>query len=197
MFRQPRNFCQESTVSEETDLCCVTSPLVSRAACVCIFCVRACACIHCTSCLPSLVESPNLLNMECLNELDLLPDTPSLSVPDVKPLLLDSSTSCSLPPVMGLPSSQHSYYEPGLGSEANQISFIEQQQVKLRQTQQLQQQKLLELQQTILQAQLLKTKLSLASITVSSSGERGKHAYQHNAHTRAHTHRHRWMWEEC
>lgn len=126
--------------------------------------------------MPSPVESSNLLNMDCLSELDLLPDTPTLSVPDVKPLLLDSSSSsasCAMPPIMGMPSAQHSYhaYDPSLGSEVAQISFIEQQQAKLRQTQQLQQQKLLELQQTILQAQLLKTKLSLASIAVPSNGE--------------------------
>ena len=156
-------------------LCLCRSPVC--AVYICMFCVCVSPrCVYSTHWMPSLVESPNLLNMDCLNELDLLPDTPTLPVPDVKPLLLDSST-CAMPAVMGMPSSQHSYhaYEPGLGSEASQISFIEQQQVKLRQTQQLQQQKLLELQQTILQAQLLKTKLSLASIAVSSSGEPSTH----------------------
>ena len=119
------------------------------------------------------LESSTLLNIDCLNELDLLSDPPPL---DVKPLMVGSSSSaCSMAPVVSMPSAPHSYlsYDPSLGSEVGQIGFIEQQQVKLRQTQQLQQQKLLELQQTILQTQLLKTKLSLASMAVSSSGEQG------------------------
>lgn len=152
-------------------------------------CARVLVRVSCRSpCMPSLVASSSLLNMDCLSELDLLQDTPSLAVPDVKPLLLDSSSSssCGLPPAMGLPSAPHTYhsYEPSLGSEVGQISFIEQQQVKLRQTQQLQQQKLLELQQTILQAQLLKTKLSLASIAVSSNGNQTPPTAR--THTRTH-----------
>ena len=141
--------------------------------------------------MPSLAAASSLLNMDCLSELDLLQDTPSLAVPDVKPLLLDSSSSsCAMPPAMGLPSAPHTYhsYEPSLGSEVGQISFIEQQQVKLRQTQQLQQQKLLELQQTILQAQLLKTKLSLASIAVSSNGNQTPPTAHTLTHTHTHTH---------
>ena len=124
-----------------------------------------CSCVMCI--LSRLADPSEFLNWECL-DLELLND-PSLST-DVKPSIGSANGSCSgpSPNAFNQPSrSSFGGYQGGTNNE--HMRFFEQQQAKLRQTQQLQQQKLLELQQTILQAQLLKTKLSLASMTSSNS----------------------------